>query len=201
MRQPLPHWHIAEHRRWLRETLSPYAILQHLSEAIRPFWVPGGSLLSSRFHTIEAGPACSPFISSSPYAKLRLAYHDQHPEFPMLPDIMQEIMRQQGILLEGVALNYDDWASGKANVDLWLGTVNFPIPEEWNVGTWLLGSLYCATPSAVGMMRCWPNGKPSGMPKQSARNNWSGNHPFRLATTAFSPLDATQRPRPGRGST
>ncbi|OZH92510.1 SgrR family transcriptional regulator [Salmonella enterica] len=135
-----PHWHTAEHRRWLRETLSPYAILQHLSEAIRPFWVPGGSLLSSWFHTIEAGPACSPFISSSPYAKLRLAYHDQHPEFPMLLDIMQEIMRQQGILLEGVELNYDDWANGKANVDLWLGTVNFPIPEEWNVGTWLLGS-------------------------------------------------------------
>lgn len=52
----------------------------------------------------------------------------------------QEIMRQQGILLEGVELNYDDWANGKANVDLWLGTVNFPIPEEWNVGTWLLGS-------------------------------------------------------------
>lgn len=119
---------------------SAYAILQHLSEAIRPFWVPGGSLLSSWFHTIEAGPACSPFISSSPYAKLRLAYHDQHPEFPMLLDIMQEIMRQQGILLEGVELNYDDWANGKANVDLWLGTVNFPIPEEWNVGTWLLGS-------------------------------------------------------------
>ncbi|ECI3855101.1 SgrR family transcriptional regulator [Salmonella enterica subsp. enterica] len=135
-----PHWHTAEHRRWLRETLSPYAILQHLSEAIRPFWVPGGSLLSSWFHTIEAGPACSPFISSSPYAKLRLAYHDQHPEFPMLLDIMQEIMRQQGVLLEGVELNYDDWANGKANVDLWLGTVNFPIPEEWNVGTWLLGS-------------------------------------------------------------
>lgn len=60
-----PHWHTAEHRRWLRETLSPYALLQHLSEAIRPFWVPGGSLLSSWFHTIEAGPACSPFISSS----------------------------------------------------------------------------------------------------------------------------------------
>lgn len=135
-----PHWHTAEHRRWLRETLSPYAILQHLSEAIRPFWVPGGSLLPSWFHTIEAGPACSPFISSSLYAKLRLAYHDQHPEFPMLLDIMQKIMRQQGILLEGVALNYDDWASGKAEVDLWLGTVNFPIPEEWNVGTWLLGS-------------------------------------------------------------
>lgn len=38
-----PHWHTAEHRRWLRETLSPYALLQHLSEAIRPFWVPGGS--------------------------------------------------------------------------------------------------------------------------------------------------------------
>ncbi|HFW5634352.1 TPA: HTH-type transcriptional regulator SgrR [Salmonella enterica subsp. enterica serovar Typhi] len=135
-----PSDNLRENRRWLRETLSPYALLQHLSEAIRPFWVPGGSLLSSWFHTIEAGPACSPFISSSPYAKLRLAYHDQHPEFPMLLDIMQEIMRQQGILLEGVELNYDDWANGKTNVDLWLGTVNFPIPEEWNVGTWLLGS-------------------------------------------------------------
>ncbi|SUH12130.1 HTH-type transcriptional regulator SgrR [Salmonella enterica subsp. enterica] len=31
-----PHWHTAEHRRWLRETLSPYAILQHLSEANSP---------------------------------------------------------------------------------------------------------------------------------------------------------------------
>ncbi len=98
---------------------------------------------------------------------------------------MQEIMRQQGILLEGVELNYDDWANGKANVDLWLGTVNFPIPEEWNVGTWLLGSLYCATPSVVGMMRCWPNGKPSGMPKPSARNNWSGKPPVQAGYSRF----------------
>ncbi|MGS8617111.1 SgrR family transcriptional regulator, partial [Salmonella enterica subsp. enterica serovar Infantis] len=74
-----PHWHPAEPRRWLRETLSPYTRLQQLSEASRPFWVPGGSLLSSWFHTLEAGPACSPWISSSPDANLRLAYHAQHP--------------------------------------------------------------------------------------------------------------------------
>ncbi len=93
-----------------------------------------------------------------------------------------------GILLEGVELNYDDWANGKANVDLWLGTVNFPIPEEWNVGTWLLETTR-ATPSAVGMMRCWPNGKPSGMPGNHRRGT-AGQETTRSGwLQPLSPLD------------
>ena len=35
-----------------------------------------------------------------------------------------------------------DWflLTGRCQNDLWLGTVNFAVPEVWNVGCWLLGT-------------------------------------------------------------
>ncbi|GAB7258912.1 hypothetical protein DaDZ19_05770 [Dickeya ananatis] len=45
----------------------------------------------------------------------------------------------EGIHLDIIQLDYDRWARGEAEADLWLGTVNFAVPETWNVGAWLLG--------------------------------------------------------------
>ncbi|WP_145537766.1 SgrR family transcriptional regulator [Yersinia kristensenii] len=140
-----PHWHSIKQRRWLRKTLNPYYLIQRLIEPIRPFWVPASSVLPTWFHGINSGEECSPFaidsaVESDDAPVLTLAYHAQHPEYSMLVTEMTHILAAQGIKLAVIELDYITWAKGEANVDLWLGTVNFAVPEEWNVGAWLLGS-------------------------------------------------------------
>ncbi|MGP2542649.1 SgrR family transcriptional regulator [Yersinia sp. 2541 StPb PI] len=137
-----PHWHHIEQRRWLREVLNPYNVAQRLIEPIRPFWVPASSVLPTWFHSMHSGDKSSPFAATtmaddSPV--LTLAYHAQHPEYTMLVTEMSHILAAQGIRLVVSELDYATWAKGDADVDLWLGTVNFAVPEEWNIGAWLLG--------------------------------------------------------------
>jgi MarR-like DNA-binding transcriptional regulator SgrR of sgrS sRNA len=70
-----------------------------------------------------------------------LAYHDHHPEFPALANAMATLLKRNNIALELIELPYEQWAQGTAdNIDIWLGTINFPVPETWHVGAWLLGS-------------------------------------------------------------
>nr|WP_314418749.1 HTH-type transcriptional regulator SgrR [uncultured Erwinia sp.] len=136
------HWQTPERRRWLREILSPWQLASQLVEAIRPLWVPTGSLLPAWFHCMDEGVCHSPFTldqTQAGPALLRLACHRQHPEYAMLTAMMQKNLAAEGIALEVVELDYSEWASGEAEVDLWLGTVNFAVPEQWNVGAWLLG--------------------------------------------------------------
>lgn len=147
-----PYWQNIEQRRWLRETLSPHSLLQQLVESIRHFWVPTGSLLPSWFHCMIPGESENPFTSEhvttgqSAVAHkpdmpvLKLAYHEQHPEYDMLTRLMAQNLAGKGVRLEITELDYTDWANGNAEVDLWLGTVNFAVPEIWNVGAWLLGT-------------------------------------------------------------
>ncbi len=128
-------WKSIETRRWLREKLNPNLLIQQLIEPIRQFWVPTGSLLPSWFHCMDAGKSQAP---KAP-CRLRLAYHAQHPEYTMLAGDMQRVLAEAGVELELIELDYELWATGETEADLWLGTVNFPVPEEWNVGAWLLG--------------------------------------------------------------
>ncbi|HHG8772936.1 TPA: SgrR family transcriptional regulator [Raoultella planticola] len=129
------HWQSVEKRRWLREKLNPNLLVQKLIEPIRQFWVPTGSLLPSWFHCMDAGNSQAP---QAPCC-LTLAYHAQHPEFRMLAADMQDVLAEAEIALELLELDYERWATGDVRADLWLGTVNFPVPEAWNVGAWLLG--------------------------------------------------------------
>lgn len=130
-----PQWGTIESRRWLREKLNPNLLIQQLIEPIRQFWVPTGSLLPSWFHCMDGGKSQAPLTP----ARLKLAYHAQHPEYKMLAGDMQRVLAEAGVELELIELDYERWATGEAEADLWLGTVNFPVPEEWNVGAWLLG--------------------------------------------------------------
>ena len=133
------HWHTVQQRRWLREKLSPWRLAQYLQDAVRPLWVPTGSLLPAWFHSIETGESRSPFVGGQNHAVLRLAYPHQHPEYARLAAIMRQLLATEDVMLEVLELDYEQWAMGDADVDLWLGTVNFPVPETWSVGTWLLG--------------------------------------------------------------
>ncbi|HEY5715355.1 MAG TPA: SgrR family transcriptional regulator [Psychromonas sp.] len=139
-----PHWQLLAQRRWLHELLNPYLIAQHIDASIRHLWVPAASVLPGWCHSIVPCLAQSPFETGGSYkeprATLRLAYHQQHPEFPMLTEAMKTILARENIELVTVELDYQRWALGDAEVDIWLGTVNFPVPETWHVGAWLLGT-------------------------------------------------------------
>jgi SgrR family transcriptional regulator len=128
-------WQSIEKRRWLREKLNPNLLIQKLIEPIRQFWVPTGSLLPSWFHCMDAGKSQAPHMP----CRLRLAYHAQHPEYRMLAGDMRDVLADSGVELELIEIEYERWATGEVKADLWLGTVNFPVPEAWNVGAWLLG--------------------------------------------------------------
>lgn len=128
------HWKSIENRRWLREKLNPNILLQKLIEPIRQFWVPTGSLLPAWFHCMDAGNTQPP---QRP-CRLTLCCHTQHPEYQMLAAGMGSLLGEENIELEIIELDYERWAMGDARADLWLGTVNFPVPEAWNVGAWLL---------------------------------------------------------------
>ncbi len=103
-------------------------------------------------------------------------------------------MRQRSILLEALARRYDDDWSSSGEVDLWLGTVNFPIPEE-------VERRYMATGNHALLRHAIGGGdRALAMETQwhaeTIGANCGQETAFRLATTAFSPLDAT-KPRPG----
>ena len=135
------YWNTDAKRRWLREILNPHALLPLLSASIRNLWVPTGSLLPKWFHCIAPGEVNIPFIQQAHEASiLRLAIHDHHPEFSMLTQLIQQLLDPYRVKLDVVTLSYEDWSQGLGEADLWLGTVNFAVPEAWNVGCWLLGN-------------------------------------------------------------
>ncbi|OEF25219.1 SgrR family transcriptional regulator [Vibrio rumoiensis] len=134
-------WQKPESRAWLQQLLNPYSILKELSPAIRYLWVPATSLLPNWCHRIAPTNPTSPFKVKASNTVIRLAYHEHHPEFPALTNAIATLLKQNNIDLEIVTLPYEQWAQGTAdNIDLWLGTINFPVPETWHVGAWLLSS-------------------------------------------------------------
>lgn len=130
-----------DRRRWLQHILTPEQILKHMPSAIRSLWSPATSLRPDWFHSILPGPTNSPWPQNSPnqQMRLRLAYHQHHWELPILVEACRHILKVHNISLEAIALPYDAWAKGEGDADIWLGTVNFNLPEQWNIGAWLLG--------------------------------------------------------------
>lgn len=130
-----------ENRAWLQKIINPYSILQELSSAIRHLWLPATSLLPNWCHPIAPTHANCPFNEATSNTVIRLAYHDHHPEFSALAQAMAKLLKRNSIDLELIELPYEQWSQGTAeNIDLWLGTVNFSVPETWHVGAWLLGT-------------------------------------------------------------
>ena len=136
-----PRWQSIEQRRWLQQTLSPALILHNLPKEIRPLWSPATSLLPDWHHQIVSGPMRDPWSRDPVHQPqhLRMAYHCQHWELPRLVEACQHLLAAHHITLEAIELPYDAWARGEGQADIWLGTVNFTLPEKWNVGAWLLG--------------------------------------------------------------
>lgn len=130
-----------EQRRWLQQILTPAQILKNLPEAIRPLWSPATSLRPDWSHQVLPGLADFPWQqqTSDQPRRLRLAYHNHHWELPMLAEACRSLLAAQNIILDAIELPFDVWARGEDNADIWLGTVNFTLPEQWNIGAWLLG--------------------------------------------------------------
>ena len=140
-----PHWQEAAKRSWLQQVLDPYALMQQVPLAVRRYWAPAGSLLPIWLHTstrsvqMESRPTHW-FRVGEAAPKLRLAYYEQQPEYRLLARVMASLLAEQGVTLELLELDYACWSRGEAEVDLWLGSVNFAAPLVWSVGAWLLGT-------------------------------------------------------------
>ncbi len=135
-------WQTASARRWIQAQLNPYPLMSRVPLAIRRYWAPAASLLPQWLHEQTPGESMPPWPVSVVTAerRLRLAYYEQQPEYRMLAEVMQSMLAAQGVTLKLVELAYADWQQGEAEVDLWLGSVNFAAPSLWSVGTWLLGN-------------------------------------------------------------
>ncbi|MFM2484838.1 HTH-type transcriptional regulator SgrR [Celerinatantimonas yamalensis] len=137
-----PLWREPSQRCWLQQLLNPYQLATHLSPNFRHLWVPTTSLLPSWHHRLMTSPSCSPFtdMDTSSWGSITLGFYADHPEFKMLAHIMRQCLATQQIHLKIIELPYSQWVNAQAQVDIWLGTVNFPAPEAWHVGTWLLAT-------------------------------------------------------------
>lgn len=134
-------WQHAGNRAWWQQRVNPYSLLQELMPAVRYLWVPATSVLPAWCHATLQAEAVCPCFPTPERPLIRIAYHDHHPEFPTLLRAISAVLAREGIACEAVGLSYAQWALGDAEqIDVWLGTVNFPSPEHWHVGAWLLGS-------------------------------------------------------------
>ena len=127
-------------RDWLREQLNPFQLGAQLDATVRHLWVPASSLLPEWHHAIThtaKGVKTSP-IRLPKARTLTIAYHTEHPEFANLQPLIKTALARHQIELQILELSYQDWVTGNAQADVWLGTVNFPVPEPWHVGAWLL---------------------------------------------------------------
>ncbi len=179
MRQPPPRTGIPPNTPLATGNTSPYAI-PSIWSARHPPLGTGGSLLSSSFHTIEAGPPVHLLSRRRPTQNCVWPITISTLNFQCSRISCKRSRRQQGILLEGVELNCDDWANGKATVDPsgWGRSIS-PFPKSGTSAVTATAPLYCATPSVVGMMRCWPNGETQWHAETiSAGTTGQGNHLF-----------------------
>ena len=130
-------WRDPTARAWLRTLINPYSLLEQVNPDIRRFWAPAGSLLPVWLHNAQHVTAP---LAPPPTPALRLALYEQQPEYRMLAAIMADLLAARGFALEIEELDYERWTQGEADVDLWLGSVNFSAPEQWSAGAWLLAT-------------------------------------------------------------
>ncbi|WP_215780674.1 HTH-type transcriptional regulator SgrR [Paludibacterium sp. B53371] len=128
--------HSAPLRQWLSQELTPLGLIAGLTPEVRRYWTPAAGLLPQWFHGQMAQTATPP----QPTLTLRLAYHAEQPDYPIVADLMQQRLAAQGVQLECHCLPYDAWDQGEGEFDLWLGSINFAGNPEYAVAAWLLGT-------------------------------------------------------------
>lgn len=126
----------AEIRRWLVGWLSPMNLASRIPLQTRQYWTPAASLLPQWFH----GQNNAPTAEAPAELCLRLAYHEQQPDYQVIAAAMTACLAQHQIRLECQCISYVDWEQGNGEFDLWLGSINFASNPDFSVAAWLLGT-------------------------------------------------------------
>jgi SgrR family transcriptional regulator len=123
-------------RQWLSRELAPLNLISDLAPSVRRYWTPATSLLPQWFHTPLPDAARAPDGELT----LRVAYHAEQPDYPLVVGAMAQRLAERGVRLQASCVSYADWDRGAGEFDLWQGSVNFSGNPDYAVAAWLLGT-------------------------------------------------------------
>lgn len=129
-----PHGQDDEIRHWLSQVINPISLLSRATAENQHIWSPAYGLLP-RWHHISS---CRPTPPPANLKQLTLSYYSYHSEFPVLAELIAGELAKYGITVKKQCISYQQWQSGSAESDLWLGSANFYLPLEFS----LFASLY-----------------------------------------------------------
>lgn len=122
-------------RAWFEQQLQPCNLLLGLPIEERKYWMIAQSFLPKYWHTVVCNEITPP---SEQYFKL--GYPKNNHEHYQFAITIKDILAVKGVVIELVALDYDEWESGTIDIDIWLGSVMFSEPKAWNCIKWLLNT-------------------------------------------------------------
>ena len=119
-------------REWVSQILSPNNLLYHADAQYQRYWFPAYGLLP-RWHHACPGRGEKP----AGLETLTLTFYRDHNEHKALASTMSKLLAQQGVRLEIVEVDYDEWHRGEVISDIWLNSANFTLPLDFSLFTHL----------------------------------------------------------------
>lgn len=119
-------------REWVSQILSPTNLLYHADAQYQRYWFPAYGLLP-RWHHACPGRGEKP----AGLETLTLTFYRDHNEHKALASTMSKLLAQQGVRLEIVEVDYDEWHRGEVISDIWLNSANFTLPLDFSLFTHL----------------------------------------------------------------
>ncbi|KGD70567.1 transcriptional regulator SgrR [Tatumella morbirosei] len=116
-------------RRWLSNLLNPEILLQQAPSVHQRFWSPARGMLPEWQHTQYESLTEKP----ASLTQLTICWYGSHIEHLAIMKIVSPLLARHGIRLICKEVTYQQWFSGDATADLWLGSCNFTAPLDWSV--------------------------------------------------------------------
>lgn len=116
-------------RQWLCSFLTPINLLAHCEPFYQRHWSPAYGLLLHWHHSRMLTQLPKP----DDLTELTVTFYHHHHEFCAISQILQRVLKMQGVTLHINILDYDDWFNGKGESDIWLATANFFKPLAFSV--------------------------------------------------------------------
>ena len=123
-------------RQWLNRELALMNLIADLPPPVRRYCTQASGLLPRWFHTPPVDAAETPPAGTT----LRMAYHADQPDYPLVMEVMARRLAAFGVTLTSHCVSYADWDQGRGDFDLWQGSVNFSGNPDYTVAAWLLGT-------------------------------------------------------------
>lgn len=117
-----------EVRQWISQILSPAKLIYQAEAQYQTYWFPAWGLLP-RWH--HARPGCGE--KPAGLESITLTYYREHVEHRVIGRMMSAMLAAEGVKLEIVEVDYDEWHRGDIVSDIWLNSVNFTLPLDFSL--------------------------------------------------------------------